>query len=1130
MLSLIPRFSLWPTLRPVKNVKGFTTIAVGTSGLIARTTDGVQWTEPDSGVTTTLHQAAFGSNVWMIVGASNTVLKSIDDGVTWEKLVLPTDITSNMNMQYASIVYDAGRFLIIANNNRIAYTQDFGATWTRQNISISNTYFQTNAKRLSDGSVYQNAGPSDRGYAKFTWNGTNYTVADEAVAATTTYCIQTALAEGNGYAVSLQQGGTVSGKPLGATAWSNVRAGAANNSMYPGGATYAKNIDTFVLVGYVAGSVAPQIYKGVAGTQWSLIPTADLQAMFGNSATLKNISSYEDTSFVVGSAGRIYTSTNWNVWALAYTAVKSGSFGNVFTRERVVNAIGDAYRWRLVSFKDNEHIDDVTEKFMTSWSTMPTLANQRMRTTSDGQGLYEDDMVLFNGTEDFTVGITLTPATQLAANVGKDLHIFSGDAQGGRGTWYCNWATNFQNFLFRFYKTDGTQVAVIPSGVLTLAANVDFHIELGRKNGVLYIFYNGVKQTINTVDTGASQTQQVSVKGLSLGMTGSSNGFNGWRRNFYIDRGICRHTENFTPDLSPMEHVRAVYSDEDAAAIRCQFDMRRDSNHNVANGRLVNFLGYTTSYVRRGRLYFGGTQSATGNCHQIPMEPWGAGDFTLETSLLVTATGTNGCILLAEWYYGTASDERNRWAFSIGNDRKVYFGIAANTAGSSATYVISNLALTNGLSYRIIVERVNGVVSIYVLDAYTGALLDTKSGALATPIRGTMPHTISNSSAAGNFWSGTGQMWDIRIADKAMYNGKPVLLNGFPAFPDRRYSESDQANVVAQFNGSNPIEQISSAYVAVSGGAVIINNQLQIPNNGGFQFSKTTPPFMAADFTIECRMLFNTIAANPCSVIGQFLNSRSDNSWHFRIMNGHIGAVLSKTGAALTDLVVLESTITVVAGVEYYVVVERVGSTITLYVDGVPSATATYAGDFGQSPTAIQRGDISSYAGVLRDLRCSKVSQYKGNVPKFPQYPRVRKPKPHITLGFHQGGVGTLYGYMENSDYTSQVGWISLGSCSQKLWQIGGIVRRIKGLFIDRNNYMIIGWEVTNITPTPDIPLWTNTLEINGTQFGNLSGQPYSGFTTPLAAMGTGTSVYWSGAASYWGTLQEGRMVSFDFV
>jgi len=1124
MLSLIPKFSLWPIARPLKTQKGFTTIAVGANGLIARTTDGVTWTEPASGVTTELHMAAYGGGVWMIVGASSTILKSTDDGVTWTKLTVSTDILTNVPMVQASIVYDAGRFLVITNNRMCIYTTDNGATWTRINASSMHTnYFKRRARRWdADGKIYQNGGASGAGYTVFNWNGTGYVAVNENAVSGSTYIVQSAIAGSATTLASLQQGASINRKKDGV--WTKTRNGGSNEDMVDGGMSYNANSNAFYAVGNT--SSGPTIFFGVDGDNWQTLPNTT--TMFGGAGQkLSDISSYDKNSFIVGGT-KIFTSTDWTTWGLAYTA--GSAFNTVSTRERVINTIGDAYRWRLVSFKDNEHIDDVTEKFMTSWSTMPTLANQRMRTTSDGQGLYEDDMVLFNGTEDFTVGITLTPATQLAANVGKDLHIFSGDAQGGRGTWYCNWATNFQNFLFRFYKTDGTQVAVIPSGVLTLAANVDFHIELGRKNGVLYIFYNGIKQTINAIDTGASQTQQAAVKGLSLGMTGSSNGFNGWRRNFYIDRGICRHTENFTPDLSPMEHVRTVYSDEDAAAIRCQFDMRRDSNHNVANGRLVNLLGYTTSYVRRGRLYFGGTQSATGNCHQIPMEPWGAGDFTLETSLLVTATGTNGCILLAEWYYGTASDDRNRWAFSIGNDRKVYFGIAANTAGSSATYVISNLALTTGLSYRIIVERVNGVVTIYVLDAYTGVLLDTKAGTIATPIRGAMPHTISNSSAAGNFWSGTGQMWDIRIADKAMYNGKPTLLNGFPAFPDRRYSDADQANVVAQFNGSNPIEQISSAYVAVSGGALVINNQLLIPNGGGFQFSKTTPPFMAADFTIECRMLFNTIAAYPCSVIGQFLNSRSDNSWHFRIMNGHIGAVLSKTGAALTDLVVLESTITVVAGVEYYVVVERVGSTITLYVDGVPSATATYAGDFGQSPTAIQRGDISSYAGVLRDLRCSKVSQYKGNVPKFPQYPRVRKPKPHITLGFHQGGVGTLYGYMENSDYTSQVGWISLGSCSQKLWQIGGIVRRIKGLFIDRNNYMIIGWEVTNITPTPDIPLWTNTLEINGTQFGNLSGQPYSGFTTPLAAMGTGTSVYWSGAASYWGTLQEGRMVSFDFV
>ena len=1126
MLSLIPKFSLWPTTRPIKTQKGFTTIAVGAGGLIARSTDGVTWTEPVSGVTTDLHMAAYGGGVWMIVGASSTILKSTDDGVTWVKLTLSSDITTNVPMGVASIVYDAGRFLVITNNRMCIFTTDNGATWTRINASSMHVnYFKSRARRWStDGKVYQNGGGSGNGYTVFSWNGSNYTATNETVDAGSAYIVQSAIAFSDAVAVSLQQGGKINRKPSGGS-WSRAFAGANNDNMYDGGVAYNSLSNTFYAIGNMGS--APALLTGVDGSNWQ--QAANAAAMFGATQTLSDISAYDKNSFIVGGT-KIFVSTDWSSWSLAYTASKT--FNSVFTRERVINTIGDAYRWRLVSLKDLEYIEDVTEKFLDYTGTLSVPTDKGYRSTSDGQSITHTDAVVFKESDDFTISLILTPAVTLQANMGKDLHIASGDiaTNGGLGTtWYLSWATNFQNFIFRYYKADGTSDGFGPSGTITIPANTDFHIEIGRKNDTLYFFYNGVKQTVGSRPTGLGKTPAAGVKGIALGSPGqTSYGFNGWRRNFVIDRGTCRHTESFTPELAPMTHIRSEYAEEDAKAIRAQFDMRRDSNHNVASGRLVNFLGYANSYVRRGRYYFGGTQSATANCYQMQMDPWGAGDFTIEASLLLTAIGTNGAIILAEWYYGTSTDDRNRWAFSVGNDRKAVFGIAASPAGNSATYLTSNYAMTLGVPYKVIVERVNGVVSIYVLDVYSGTLLDTVSVSMPQPIRGAMPHVISNSSQAGNFWAFTGQMWDIRIADKAMYNGKPAISAAFPAFPDRRYSVDAQANVAAQFTGSNPVEQIQTAYVGVSN-ALIVNNQITI-QGGNFVLSKVTQPFMNADFTIEARVGINTVNASPTSLCGQFLSGRTDNTWQLRNVAGKLVAVLSKTGGvADTDLITLDSGVAWVVGQEYYIVIERIGSTITLYVDGVVKATAIYAGAFPVSAIAIQRGDYNAFNGWLRDLRCSRVAQYGGNVPKFPQYPRVRKPKPYITVGFQQGGVGTIYGYLENSDYSSQIGFFSLGSCSQKLWQINGIVRRLKGLFLDRGNYMVIGWEDTNIQPSADIPTWTNTLEVNGTQF-SLSGQPYSGFTTPLRTAGTGTSVYWSGAASVWGALQEGRAVSFDFV
>lgn len=70
-------------------------MAVGDNGRITTSPDGVIWTERTSGTIQKLNGLNYVSgNIWVVVGDNNTILKSVDNGVTWESsslfVVAPT--------------------------------------------------------------------------------------------------------------------------------------------------------------------------------------------------------------------------------------------------------------------------------------------------------------------------------------------------------------------------------------------------------------------------------------------------------------------------------------------------------------------------------------------------------------------------------------------------------------------------------------------------------------------------------------------------------------------------------------------------------------------------------------------------------------------------------------------------------------------------------------------------------------------------------------------------------------------------------------------------------------------------------------------------------------------------------
>jgi hypothetical protein len=101
-------------------------VAVGQTGKVSTSTDGVTWVSRTSSFSTTnINAVAYGNGTWVIVGASNKVATS-SDGTTWTQRTAQT-ITSF----FEGVAWDGTKFTICASAGEIQ-TSPTGVTWTNQ--------------------------------------------------------------------------------------------------------------------------------------------------------------------------------------------------------------------------------------------------------------------------------------------------------------------------------------------------------------------------------------------------------------------------------------------------------------------------------------------------------------------------------------------------------------------------------------------------------------------------------------------------------------------------------------------------------------------------------------------------------------------------------------------------------------------------------------------------------------------------------------------------------------------------------------------------------------------------------------------------------------------------------------
>jgi hypothetical protein len=113
---------------------GTTFVAVGTGGVVRRSTDGLTWTSPNSGTTSQLNAvAARTTSSMLMVGLSGIAFTSQDSGSTW------TSQSSGTTTTLRSIAWGANTYVVVGDSGQIRTTPD-GFTWTFRSSGTSNNF------------------------------------------------------------------------------------------------------------------------------------------------------------------------------------------------------------------------------------------------------------------------------------------------------------------------------------------------------------------------------------------------------------------------------------------------------------------------------------------------------------------------------------------------------------------------------------------------------------------------------------------------------------------------------------------------------------------------------------------------------------------------------------------------------------------------------------------------------------------------------------------------------------------------------------------------------------------------------------------------------------------------------
>lgn len=490
-----------------------------------------------------------------------------------------------------------------------------------------------------------------------------------------------------------------------------------------------------------------------------------------------------------------YHSAQYQIWNIRIVdkAIYKGEVRTKPTFPQFPREVKDP--WYQFLFDGNAY-DDVTGRPMSL--TSATVMNGGLYTTSGYSSKATFGEFEVDAGEDFTIELKVN-ISSLGSGGGMLLGQW-GDTATSNIAWAI-YVVGSSRAVRWYQSSDGTNYSWVQTAKF-LGLNTDHHIAVTRRSGKVGIFIDGkLEATLKNNDAFFNSAFPVGISWWN------SNGFmNGKRWDIRFVRGQAKYIEDFEPKpLLPF--VRRSYDLYEQQKVLRQFTFREGDTTDEISKSPVSLSG---SSITNGAIR---TTFASNSRFNLQAAYFGDGDFTVECKVNI-ARKSSYFYLLAQWYGGgtAISDSRNSWGLSVGDDMKPGFIFKANNVQNQLS---SDIALQYNKDHHIVVERVDGVMNIYV----DGVLGKSWANNAVLPVSTTA--LIANYALSGVGGYAEYSLRDIRIASGAMYKGKIPKLNYLPKPQTSVYLEA--SSIQALVYDQDHIEQeISDHYIEASSIQVLV--------------------------------------------------------------------------------------------------------------------------------------------------------------------------------------------------------------------------------------------------------------------------------------------------------------------
>jgi alpha-tubulin suppressor-like RCC1 family protein len=410
-----------------------------------------------------------------------------------------------------------------------------------------------------------------------------------------------------------------------------------------------------------------------------------------------------------------------------------------------------------------------------------------------------------------------------------------------------------------------------------------------------------------------------------------------------------------------------------------------NSSGQIGDNTLVNksapvqvSVGTTSNYSYQ----FNGTNYLT-----IPVTSqfaFGTGDFTIEcwvntSNYNIDALG--GEILVDNWINAGGSYQTGQWQFWLNSSGLLQFGYATS---ASAYSLIGTGTVSLNTWTHCAVTRSGNTVTVYINGVASGS-------ASVTQNIGVNNSASIGRQASNSLWRYTGYISNVRVVKgTALYTTGFYPSTGALTINSQGATASQVSLLTAQSativdNSTNAFTITNTGTVAASGTNPFgpyysasfngTTQYLNITSNAAFTFG-------TGAFTIECWIYptANT-TSRQYSIVGNTINTVANFNWEIQYLNNGIRFTpFTNSGTYAT----LSGTAIVFPNQWYHVAVVRIGTALSLYINGTLNATLTNSANLnaqndlqigGETP-----GGGNAFAGYISNVRIVKgTGVYTGN-------------------------------------------------------------------------------------------------------------------------------------------------------